>query len=49
MEPSITPDLTDDVDLTLQLFEDIGWILGIFRDGFEDGTCDEWFAAVGGC
>ncbi|MCB1049693.1 MAG: immunoglobulin domain-containing protein [Acidobacteria bacterium] len=27
MEPAITPDLTDDVDITLKQFEDIGWPL----------------------
>ena len=27
MEPNITPDLTDDVDLTLEHFKDIGWTL----------------------
>ena len=39
MEPSITPALFDQIDLTFQLFQDIGWDMvivdPIFRDGFE--------------
>lgn len=39
MEPAINPDLTDDIDLTIDLFKDIGWRLfdpeEIFADGFE--------------
>ncbi|MEM8994305.1 MAG: PA domain-containing protein, partial [Acidobacteriota bacterium] len=50
MEPSITPDLTEDVDLTLEHFKDIGWTLvEIFEDGFESGDCSAWSAEVGGC
>lgn len=39
MEPSITPNLTDDIDLTFELFLDIGWRAAtidlIFANGFE--------------
>ncbi|MEM1177820.1 MAG: PA domain-containing protein [Acidobacteriota bacterium] len=50
MEPSITPDLTDDVDLTLEHFDDIGWTLvEIFSDGFESGDCGSWSVFFGGC
>ena len=48
MEPSITPDLTDDVDLTLEHFTDIGWILrdptSIFANGFETKDTSAWSA-----
>lgn len=45
MEPAITPALTDDVDLTLEQFRDIGWILTeVFSDGFESGNCAAWSA-----
>lgn len=45
MEPSITSDLTDDVDLTLEQFKDIGWLLNeIFTDGFESGDTALWSA-----
>lgn len=48
MEPSITPDLTDDVDLTLEHFQDIGWtLIEVFADGFETGNCDRWSSAAG--
>lgn len=47
MEPAITPALTDDVDLTLEQFLDIGWTLAaIFADGFESGNTTEWSATV---
>ncbi len=47
MEPAITPDLTDDVDLTLQQYEDIGWTLvDIFADGFESGDVTEWSSST---
>ncbi|MEM6795610.1 MAG: PA domain-containing protein [Acidobacteriota bacterium] len=51
MEPAITPDLTDDVDLTLELFTDIGWSLNeVFSADFERGDCDEWTStSPGGC
>lgn len=43
MEPAITSALTDDVDLTLEHFRDIGWILTqIFTDGFESGDTSLW-------
>lgn len=42
MEPAITPDLTDDVDLTLDHFTDIGWEAAIFADGFESGNTSTW-------
>jgi hypothetical protein len=38
MEPSSSPDVYDDVDLTLDLFRDIGWQTLqdlIFANGFE--------------
>jgi len=47
MEPAITPDLTDDVDLTLEHFTDIGWTLfpdcieGLFVTQPEDQTLCE--------
>lgn len=45
MEPAITPALTDDVDLTLEQFRDIGWrLVPVFDDGFESGTCARWTA-----
>jgi hypothetical protein len=47
MEPAITPALTDDVDLTLEQFRDIGWtLLVIFSDGFEGGDTSAWSATV---
>ena len=46
MEPSITPELTDDVDLTLEHFTDIGWLLGLFADGFESGNTTRWSTTV---
>lgn len=47
MEPAITPALTDDVDLTLEQFRDIGWtLLSIFSDGFEGGDTAAWSATV---
>lgn len=51
MEPFITSFLTDDVDLTLDHFSDIGWqLLGqIFVDGFETGDCSAWSSNTGGC
>ncbi len=50
MEPAITPALTDDVDLTLEQFKDIGWILTeIFSDGFESGNCARWVAGLSSC
>lgn len=43
MEPAITPALTDDVDLTLEQFKDIGWTLSLlFKDGFESGCFLAW-------
>ncbi len=51
MEPAITSALTDDVDLTLEHFRDIGWTLltpSIFANGFEDGDCSAWSASNGG-
>lgn len=50
MEPAITPALTDDVDLTLEQFKDIGWILTeVFSDGFESGNCARWVAGLSNC
>lgn len=50
MEPSITPALTDDVDLTLEQFRDIGWNLTLlFDDGFESGDCAAWDLAQPAC
>ncbi len=46
MEPSITSELTDDVDLTLDHFTDIGWLLGLFQDGFESGDTTRWSTTV---
>jgi hypothetical protein len=44
MEPAITAELTDDVDLTLDQYLDIGWTLNtaIFADGFESGDTTLW-------
>jgi len=40
MEPNITPSLFDQIDLTFQMFQDIGWDMviedDIFENGFED-------------
>lgn len=50
MEPAITPALTDDVDLTLEQFKDIGWNLTLlFDDGFESGDCAAWDLAQPAC
>ena len=38
MEPALNTSIFDDVDLTIPLFKDIGWILAapvLFADGFE--------------
>ena len=42
MEPAINSNLTDDLDLTVDLFTDIGWPQPIFADGFEDDTTVRW-------
>lgn len=50
MEPAITPALTDNVDLTLEQFKDIGWSLTLlFDDGFESGDCAAWSLAQPAC
>jgi|CXWL01.1.fsa_nt_gi hypothetical protein len=43
MEPAINSSLTDDMDLTTQLFRDIGWfIVPLYSDSFETGTTTRW-------
>jgi hypothetical protein len=42
MEPAINSNLTDDLDLTLDLFIDVGWPTPIFADGFESGDSVRW-------
>ncbi|MCG8459504.1 MAG: hypothetical protein MI919_24765 [Holophagales bacterium] len=50
MEPSITSQLTDDVDLTLEQFRDIGWnLVEVFTDGFESGNCLGWETETPAC
>ena len=46
MEPAINSDLTDDIDLTLDLFIDVGWQTPIFANGFESGDTSSWSLAV---
>ena len=47
MEPAINPDLYNDPDITLGMYRDEGWIVGLlFGDGFESGDTTAWSATV---
>ncbi len=46
MEPAINASLTDDLDLTLDQFIDVGWPTAIFADGFESGDEARWSLVV---
>jgi hypothetical protein len=45
--PFINADLYDDPDMTLGMFLDEGWVIGLlFSDGFESGDTTAWTSTV---
>ncbi len=47
MEPAINPDLNNDPDMTLGMYRDVGWVVGLlFGDGFESGDFTAWSTFV---
>jgi hypothetical protein len=47
MEPAVNLDLFNDPDMTLGMYRDEGWIVGLlFADGFESGDFAAWSAFV---
>ena len=47
MEPAVNLDLFNDPDITLGMYRDEGWIVGLlFGDGFESGDTTSWSATV---
>ena len=47
MEPAVNLDLFNDPDMTIGMYRDEGWIVGLlFADGFESGDFSAWSAVV---